>query len=116
MVDTTSTDQSSKTWVYLKKSMWAIGTARNAIVVIFGGLIGYLCYDGAESPFVLVGYVPPGLPDVVPPPFSVTTDNETLNFIDMVSNLSTGIIVLPLLTILENIAICKAFGKLVILL
>lgn len=105
----------SKCFIIFKKTLWLIGTSRNAILVIACGFIGYIFQMNGDSPFVLVGYVPPGLPEVKPPPFSATVNNETVNFVGMVSNLGTGIMVLPLLTILENIAICKAFGKSVIL-
>jgi sodium-independent sulfate anion transporter 11 len=57
----------------------------------------------------LLGYVPPGLPEFKIPPFGFTRDNVTVTFPEMVSNLGSGIIVLPILAILENIAICKAF-------
>jgi hypothetical protein len=29
----------------------------------------------------------------------------------MLSNIGSGLIVLPLITLLENISVCKAFGK-----
>lgn len=45
------------------------------------------------------------------PPFSyVREDNTTANFIEMVSELGSGIIVIPLIVLLEDIAICKAFS------
>lgn len=60
---------------------------------------------------IIVGEVPSGLPQVMPPPFSVERNNETINFFQMTSQLGSGIIVVPLVSLLENIAICKAFGK-----
>lgn len=92
--------------------MWLVGTSRNAILVVICGVIGYMFKSSGESPFVLIGYIPPGLPEAKPPPFSVTHNNTTETFMDMVSNLGSGIIVVPLIALLENIAICKAFGKL----
>lgn len=45
------------------------------------------------------------------PPFSyVRADNTTADFLDMVSELGSGLLVLPLIILLEDIAICKAFS------
>lgn len=95
----------------VNKSLWLIGTARNAILVIVCGFIGYsFCLNG-EPPFNVVGYVPPGLPSLQIQPFSYTNNGTTIGFFEIVSNLSSGIAVVPLIGLLENIAICKAFGK-----
>jgi hypothetical protein len=63
----------------------------------------------------LLGYVPAGLPELKLPPFGFTrgneTDGETVTFTEMVGHLGSSIIVLPILALLENIAICKAFCK-----
>ena len=60
-----------------------------------------------------------GLPPFLSPPFSVniSTGNATdpsfelVGFSQMISELGSAIIILPLLVILENVAIAKAFGK-----
>lgn len=95
--------------------MWLIGTARNAILVIVCGAIGYSFEISAGAPFKLIGYIPPGLPAVQLPPFSIsandTTDGVALTFIDMLSSLGSGLIVVPLIALMENIAICKAFAN-----
>lgn len=45
------------------------------------------------------------------PPFSyVRADNSTAGFVDMVAELGSGIVVIPLIVLLEDIAICKAFS------
>ena len=92
-----------------------IGTARNAILVIVCGAIGYVFENGAGAPFKLIGAIPPGLPAVQLPPFSIPA-NESLSgndesFGDMVASMGSGIIVVPLIALMENIAICKAFGN-----
>ncbi|GJQ71099.1 hypothetical protein Trydic_g602, partial [Trypoxylus dichotomus] len=101
-----------KTWhKAVNKTIWLISTARNAILVIVGGFIGKAVFVEDETPpFKLIGYVPKGLPDVKFPPFSYETVNGTVGFGEMVSNLGTAIIVVPLIALLENIAICKAFA------
>lgn len=51
----------------------------------------------------------PGLPQFKPPPFSATVGNHTYNFAEMASTLGSAIFVVPLLSILENIALAKVF-------
>lgn len=97
----------------VNKFLWLIGTSRNAILVIITGLIGFYLTINGESPFKLIGYIPPGLPSVQPPPlFGITKNNTTTTLIEMITNLGSGIIVIPLIALLENIAICKAFCNL----
>lgn len=51
------------------------------------------------------------MPALQVPPFGFTKDeNTTVTLIDMVSNLGSGIFVIPLISLMEDIAICKAFG------
>ncbi|XP_053999085.1 sodium-independent sulfate anion transporter [Hylaeus anthracinus] len=104
-------DEESQTSKYrvINKIIWLIGTSRNAFLVILCGLLGYSLSE--RSPFKLVGFIPGGLPTVQLPPFSYTkNDNTTVTFVEMVSNLGSGILVLPLISLMENIAICKAFS------
>nr|CAD7259328.1 unnamed protein product [Timema shepardi] len=55
-------------------------------------------------------YIPPGLPAFQLPPFGFTRDsNTTVTFYEMTTSLGWGILILPLVGLLENIAICKAF-------
>jgi sodium-independent sulfate anion transporter 11 len=57
------------------------------------------------------GHVKSGLPTFQAPPFSAQVKNETHSFFDMMGTLGSGSFIVPLLAILENIAICKAFCK-----
>lgn len=59
----------------------------------------------------VTGHVESGLPDFKPPPFESRIGNETYNFVGMASKLGSGIFVVPLLSILENISLAKFFGK-----
>lgn len=66
----------------------------------------------AELKFLIPGYIPGGMPAVQIPPFGYIKDsNTTLTFIDMIGNLGSGILVIPLISLMEDVAICKAFGK-----
>ncbi|XP_026271920.1 sodium-independent sulfate anion transporter [Frankliniella occidentalis] len=105
-------EKQSRVQRIINSSLWLIGTSRNAILVVVTGVLGYhFAKDGAEAPFKVIGNIPPGLPTFQAPPFSVVRGNDTLGFVDMVTELGSGIIVLPLVALLENIAICKAFAN-----
>ncbi|XP_031838576.1 epidermal stripes and patches isoform X2 [Nomia melanderi] len=104
-------DEESQTSKYriINKVIWLIGTSRNALLVILCGLLGY-SFSG-KSPFKLIGYIPGGMPTVQLPPFGYTkSDNTTVTFVEMVSNLGSGVLILPLISLMEDIAICKAFS------
>jgi sodium-independent sulfate anion transporter 11 len=53
------------------------------------------------------GKIPRGLPHFEWPNFS---DNGT-SFFDMVFSMGSGVIVIPLISLLETISLCKTFGK-----
>ncbi|XP_023247492.1 sodium-independent sulfate anion transporter isoform X2 [Copidosoma floridanum] len=90
---------------------WLTGTSRNALLVIICGAIAYNFPTG-NSPFILIGAIPSGMPPVQAPPFGfMNSDNATVSFLDMCANLGNGIIVLPLIGLMEDIAICKAFAN-----
>ncbi|PSN36843.1 Sodium-independent sulfate anion transporter [Blattella germanica] len=102
-------DQLTRTQKIINKTLWLIGTSRNAILVILCGFVGFW-FDKTDT-FKLIGNLPEGLPSFKPPPFEYTSGNFTAGFFDMCSELGSGIIVLPLVGLLENIAICKAFSN-----
>jgi len=103
---------------------WTIGTARNALLVCGTAGLGYwLFINGKENLVRTVGFVPKGLPSFQPPPFHMdavineTTGEvlqETQSFWDMVSALGSGLIVVPLIALLETMAVVQAFGELCI--
>lgn len=103
----------------INKSLWLIGTARNAIIVIAGGALAAYFYINGTPMFNVIGEIPSGLPNLNLPPFSIDeVRNETgaivqveESFIDMVKGLGSALIVVPLIALLENIAICKAFAN-----
>uniref|UniRef100_A0A1B6MDT6 SLC26A/SulP transporter domain-containing protein n=1 Tax=Graphocephala atropunctata TaxID=36148 RepID=A0A1B6MDT6_9HEMI len=97
------------------KILWLIGTSRNSILVVLCGILGYNLYQpglpDSEQTLLVIGYIPPGLPEWKLPPFSVEQNNVTVGFLEMVTRMGQGIVVLPLVALLENIAICKAFSN-----
>ncbi|XP_067617110.1 sodium-independent sulfate anion transporter [Eurosta solidaginis] len=103
----------------LENALWIIGTSRNAVLVGLVTILGYYLRSSDIELFKMVGYVPKGLPSFKVPPFSETTYTNTTsgeviekreNFVDMVSSLGTGLIVVPLISLLENTALVQAFA------
>lgn len=58
-----------------------------------------------------IGETVPGMPEVSLPPFQIEYQNRTLSFKDVYTELGSGIIVVPLVGVLANVAIAKAFSK-----
>ncbi|XP_014235000.1 sodium-independent sulfate anion transporter-like isoform X1 [Trichogramma pretiosum] len=95
----------------LNKCLWLMGTSRNALLVVICGCIAY-SFPVGQSPFNLIGDIPSGMPAVQLPPFGYTKDdNTTVSLWTMCENLGSGIIVVPLISLMEDIAICKAFAN-----
>lgn len=90
-----------------KKMLFLTSVGRNAIVVIVAGIIAYAA---GEDVFKLTGDIQAGLPEFRPPPFSTNDNGTEIFFSEMVSNVGAGIFVIPLISILESIAIASAFS------
>lgn len=95
-----------------KETIRLLALARNAIVVVLGILAAYIFEVNGSSPFLLTGTITGGMPPFQPPPFSTIAHNRTVSFQEMTQEMGTSIISIPLISILETIAIAKAFGKL----
>lgn len=91
--------------------LWATATARNALVVLFAGLVAYSFQVMGSQPFTLTGETPQGLPPFQLPLFSKVETNSTVPFSEMVQDLGAGLAVVPLMGLLESVAIAKAFGQ-----
>ncbi|CAH2106039.1 unnamed protein product [Euphydryas editha] len=84
--------------------------ARNALVVFAGLALAYGLALHGLAPFALTGKIEGGLPRFGPPPFSTTVNNQTLNFEEMLAVFGPEGFAMPLVAILESIAIAKAFA------
>lgn len=113
-------DTKSKWRKALNRFVWLIGTARNAIVVILTGLISYVLHHSLQIDLQVIGTIPSGMPSFQMPPFSLPNiENKTTHeiliegesFSDLVSEMGYTIIIIPFIALLENMSICKAFGK-----
>ncbi|XP_023247261.1 sodium-independent sulfate anion transporter-like isoform X1 [Copidosoma floridanum] len=92
-----------------QKCMWLICLARNAVVVVTGMSIAYSLRD--IEPFKITVNITEGLPPFGPPPFTTTHNNVTYNFVDMLQIYGGSVISVPLIALLESIAIAKSFAK-----
>ncbi|XP_077044213.1 sodium-independent sulfate anion transporter isoform X4 [Agelaius phoeniceus] len=91
--------------------VWICATARNALVVLSAGLVAYSFQVMGCQPFRLTGSIPQGLPAFQPPRFSLAVPNGTVPFPSMVQDMGAGLAVVPLMGLLESIAIAKAFAS-----
>jgi len=107
----------------VNKAVWFICTARNAIIVIFCLVMAAfldpdikVCDANRDNcTFVLTGSIKDGLPAVMLPPFSIPANSTgqgepEISFTEMVSQLGSAIIIIPIIAILESVAIAKAFS------
>lgn len=127
----------TKTGQFIKKSLWYVSISRNALIVMITSIIGYNWTSSHSPPFKLsglysnhfsvyrvqsklsivlifhlfAGKVEPGMPEITWPPFEIPYHNQTLSFTDVCAELGTGIIVVPLVAVLANVAIAKSFSK-----
>ncbi|XP_053972906.1 sodium-independent sulfate anion transporter-like isoform X2 [Hylaeus volcanicus] len=102
----------SKGQVIVQKSLWLLSTSRNILVVLVCAVMSWLLESHlGSSPVKLTGHVKQGLPEFQPPPFQTYHKNETYHFVDMVSALGSGCLVIPLLSLLETISIAKVFNE-----
>ncbi|XP_063706703.1 sodium-independent sulfate anion transporter [Culicoides brevitarsis] len=102
----------------INKILWLIGTSRNAILVVICGIMGYYFqHNSAEkkTPFQIIGDIPEGLPTFQIPKFTLSANESSTgteeSFLQLVNGFGSGLIILPLITLMENIAICKAFSN-----
>ncbi|CAG0896891.1 unnamed protein product [Darwinula stevensoni] len=103
----------------VSKAVWFISTARNAIVMLLGAVVAYsvkgngptmpLSLTGLHDSFLSnggIGNVVPGIPPFAVPPFVAEKD-----FLGKIWQLLPAIFIIPLVGILESIAVSKAFAR-----
>ncbi|KYN05700.1 Sodium-independent sulfate anion transporter [Cyphomyrmex costatus] len=97
--------------VTIKKICWYFSIGRNALIVLISSTIAYQfeAYTGT-IPFWLSGKIEAGLPKVSLPPFSSQVGNQTYTFFDMCAHYGLGLGILPVISVLANVAIAKAFA------
>lgn len=96
----------------VKKVLFYLSIARNALIVLITSYFAYLLTIFYEKvPFNLSDKVDAGIPSFEIPAFSVEKDNRTISFIEICEDIGSGLILLPLVSILANVAIAKSFSK-----
>ncbi|KAF5269564.1 hypothetical protein FQR65_LT05902 [Abscondita terminalis] len=94
----------------VKKTLWFLSIGRNALIVLVCSILAYYLESKlGKSPFTLYGKVPAGIPSMQMPQFSTHIGNQTVTFVEMVQKLGTGIVVIPVVSVLSNVAVAKAF-------
>ncbi|XP_042559798.1 sodium-independent sulfate anion transporter [Clupea harengus] len=94
------------------KLVLSAATVRNALVVVGAAIMAFALEAPNRHYFTLTGKTSKGLPPFRPPPFSEITPNGTIiSFTDMVLDIGGGLAIVPLMGVLESIAIAKAFGS-----
>ncbi|XP_059472055.1 sodium-independent sulfate anion transporter-like isoform X2 [Neocloeon triangulifer] len=98
---------------FISKFVWFFCTARNALIVLVSMGIAYYfhVYHDGFVPFMLTGTVQAGLPPFQIPALTAEVNNRTLNILEMVGELKSGVIVVPVVAIIANVAIGKAFAS-----
>lgn len=89
-----------------------LSLSRNALVVIGGTVLAYVLQQSSgQIPFAITGQVASGLPPFRLPPFETQVNGTTIGFHEMLSSLGTSLLAIPVIAILESIAIAKAFSE-----
>ena len=96
--------------------MWPKGfkflaISRNALIVVTGIVVAYIFDINGSQPFRLTGEIKKGLPNFFLPPFSSEHEGQTFNFLEMCNELGILLITIPIVSMLESVAITKAFSK-----
>lgn len=95
-----------------RKIVWASATMRNALVVVAASFVAFSWDASGHRVFTITGKTTQGLPPFRPPPTTDTTANGSIvSFGEIVEGFGGGLAVIPLMGLLESIAIAKAFAS-----
>ncbi|XP_039289871.1 sodium-independent sulfate anion transporter [Nilaparvata lugens] len=97
----------------LKKILWFTSIGRNALVVLIcaGVAAWYESRPDGKVPFLLSRQGASGIPPFTLPPTEAKVGNQTYDAGQMIEELGSGIFVVPIVGVLVNIAIAKAFSS-----
>ncbi|CAG5136681.1 unnamed protein product, partial [Candidula unifasciata] len=102
----------SRTVKICRKIIWLVGTGGNAIVVIAAsGVAAALESQGITDAIGLTGDIKPGLPSFQPPKFEIQDGNNTISSSEIFSKIGPGLAIVPLISLVETMAIGKAFAR-----
>ncbi|GJQ72228.1 hypothetical protein Trydic_g3319 [Trypoxylus dichotomus] len=95
----------------LGRVYWFLSLGRNALVVVITSVMAYIFKANGQEPFILTGNLTQGLPEIKVPVFDITYNNETYTFGEVMSSFGVSMAFLPMICVLEAIAIAKSFSK-----
>ncbi|XP_053678113.1 sodium-independent sulfate anion transporter-like [Anopheles nili] len=96
----------------LHRLLWYVSLSRNALIVLMAALLArHLAATPAGCPFRLSGRVEPGIPGFQWPAQDIIVGNTTVPFPQVIRELGSGLLLLPLVAVLANVAIAKAFAN-----
>ncbi|XP_054731285.1 sodium-independent sulfate anion transporter [Anastrepha obliqua] len=87
-----------------------ISLSRNALAVIIGIILCYTLSDDNWLAFTVSGEIVPGIPSFKLPPFHTAVNGTYVGFGEMVQELGASLASIPLISVLESIAVAKAFS------
>ncbi|XP_011202687.2 sodium-independent sulfate anion transporter isoform X2 [Bactrocera dorsalis] len=92
-----------------------ISLSRNALAVVVGIILCYFLSSDDWLPFRVSGKIVSGLPPFKIPPFHTEINGTKIDFEDMMGDLGASLISIPLIAVLETIAVAKSFsmGKII---
>lgn len=94
---------------FWRKFIWFLSVSRNALVVVICAVLAFILTKNDIIQFSLTSEVEPGFPTISPPLLSY--NNGTHTTLDMITELGSGVLIIPLIAILSNVAIAKAFAN-----
>ncbi|XP_072931925.1 sodium-independent sulfate anion transporter-like [Epargyreus clarus] len=104
-------EKSRRSTLIMQRTLWFVGVSRNAVVVVIAAAVAYFVHQTKDEPLILTGNITPGLPKPQVPPFSSIVGNTTVTGAEMLAHLGSGLLVVPLVGVISNVAIAKAFSK-----
>ncbi|XP_036322646.1 sodium-independent sulfate anion transporter [Rhagoletis pomonella] len=92
-----------------------ISLSRNALAVVVGITLCYTLSHENWLAFRVSGEIVPGIPTFQLPPFHTQVNGTDVSFAGMIQELGASLAAIPLISVLESIAVAKAFsmGKIV---
>ncbi|XP_072400831.1 sodium-independent sulfate anion transporter-like isoform X3 [Diabrotica undecimpunctata] len=94
----------------VKKIIWLLSISKNAIVVLLATIVAGCWSKTGNTPFQIIGNVPKGVPVLSFPSLSTHFGNRTVETVEMVQSLGSGVFVVPLVAVLSNVAIAKSYS------
>ncbi|KAI8120935.1 hypothetical protein FF38_05431 [Lucilia cuprina] len=97
---------------YGNRTFWKyVSLSRNAMAVIVGTFLAYILSRNGTQPFKVTGNITAGLPPFKVPLTGTTINGTEVTLKEMMNTVGASFAAIPLVAILEVVAIAKAFSK-----